>query len=68
MSKLKEMAAKSSITNMLKGNHFSICCVDDVANMFGQKAGGDAYSILKTLHCVNFQDMQNQIKLNHAIN
>jgi hypothetical protein len=62
MDKIKEMAARSSINNMLKSNHFSICAVDKVADMYGQKAGGEAYQILSALHCVDYSEMEEELR------
>ena len=63
MHELKELAAITALNQMMKGGHFSICTIDNVANMLGVNCRGmEAYTILSTLHCVDFGKMPPELR------
>lgn len=54
---IKQLAAIEFMNKMMRGGHFSICTVDEIAKMFGINPDPEAYRILRTLHCVDFSAM-----------
>ena len=56
-TELKLMAAQAALHKMLAGSSFSICTMDRIIEMMGIKPNRDAYEILHTLHCVNYNQM-----------
>jgi hypothetical protein len=56
-TELKLMAAQAALQKMLAESSFSICTIDRIADMMGIKPNHEAYSILRTLHCVNYNQM-----------
>lgn len=54
---LKLMAAQAALTKLVSGGHFSICTIDTIAKMLGVKPEREAYQILHTLHCVDYNQM-----------
>lgn len=61
MADLKQQAAVSALNKMMAGGHFNICTVREIAEMFGVMAEPEAMSILKTLHCVDFNKMPREL-------
>lgn len=59
---IKRLAAQTAISHMFSGGYFSICTVDTIATMFEIPTGGEAYRILRTLHCVKFRDMPEDLQ------
>lgn len=53
-----EAAAITALNKMLKDGHFSICTIDAVAEMLRVNSRNtEEYRILRTLHCVSYNDM-----------
>jgi hypothetical protein len=61
MSELKIMAAQAALTKMVASSHFSICTIDTICKMLGVKPDREAYEILHTLHCVDYNQMPPQL-------
>lgn len=61
MSDLKVMAAEAALKKMVQGSHFSICTLDTIIKMMDVKPDRDAYSILHTLHCVDYNQMRPEL-------
>lgn len=62
MSDLKILAAKAAIAKMIKRQCIYISDIDQVRSMLGlPKGSGEAYEILKTIHCVNFDEMDPEL-------
>lgn len=57
MSELKVMAAEAALKKMVQGSHFSICTLDTIIKMMEVNPDRDAYNILHTLHCVDYNLM-----------
>lgn len=49
--------ANNILNRMMGEGHFSICDVDKAAQLLGAKPQGEAYEVLRKLHCVNWRDM-----------
>lgn len=62
MDEMKQMVAMTALNKMMVGGHFSICTIDSIAEMLGVDPKGDAYRMLRPLHCVNFADMPSELK------
>jgi hypothetical protein len=60
--KLKQMAAIAALNKMMKQGHFSICTIDSVGKALGVSVQCESYSILSTLHCVDFLDMPPELR------
>lgn len=61
MSQLKLMAAEAALKKMVQSSHFSICTIDTIAQMMDLKPDRDAYAILRTLHCVDYNQMSPEL-------
>jgi hypothetical protein len=53
--------AAFQIEQMLKKGTFYITDIKEAAELMGHTPGGDAYNKLRSLHCVNFGDMPDEI-------
>jgi hypothetical protein len=51
---LKRLSAETALNNMMSEPHFSICAIDAAAKVLGINAGGEAYDILRPLHCIKW--------------
>ena len=47
---------------MLKSNYFDVCTVDSVCKLIGAKSSGAAYDMLRTLHCVHYSEMPQEVR------
>ena len=54
---LKELAAVTALNDMMGKGWFSICTIDNVGQMLGRNPRGEAYDILRSLHCIHFDKM-----------
>lgn len=54
---LKLLAAKAALDKMFKDGYFSISTIDRIADMLSVHVKGETYSMLHTLHCVHYKDM-----------
>ena len=61
MDKLKQIAALTSLNDMMKKGWMNICTVDAVAELLGVNPKCEAYAILKPLHCVSFDKMPEEL-------
>lgn len=62
MDEMKQMVAMTALNKMMIGGHFNICAIDSIADMLGVDPKGEAYRMLRPLHCVNFADMPAELK------
>ena len=61
MSELKAMAAEAALKKMVQDKHFSICTLDTIVSMMDVKPDREAYNILRTLHCVDYNQMSPEL-------
>jgi len=61
MSDIKVMAATAALQKMLTQKYFDICTIDNIIKMLGIVPDREAYSILHTLHCVDYDQMQPEL-------
>ena len=50
-------AAAHSIQKMFNGNHFSICTIQDCANLCGLVIQRERMMVYQAIHCVNWNEM-----------
>lgn len=62
MNDLKKMAAMTALNNMLADHHFNICAIDSVCKLLGVPASGEAYNLLRTLHCIDYAEMPQELR------
>lgn len=62
MSDLKKLSAVTAVNDMLRKGYANICTIDTIARMLGADPKGDAYNILRTLHCVEFSTMPPELR------
>lgn len=62
MDDLKQLAAMTALNEMLAGNHFSICTIDNVGKLLGVNPKGEAYDTLSTLHCIDYSKMPAKLR------
>lgn len=59
----QKQACVVSLHNMLVvKNHFDICALDKIASVLGVKLGGPDYAALRTLHCVDWGQMPDELR------
>lgn len=61
MDNLKQVVALTSLNDMMRKGYMSICVIDSVGEMLGINPKCEAYSILRPLHCVNFDKMPKEL-------
>lgn len=57
MDDIKQIAAMTSLNSMFQKGYFDICTIDSVGKMLSINPKGNAYDILRTLHCIHFVKM-----------
>ncbi len=55
------MAAKTAILKLVSESYFSISAIDSINEMTKRVPDGDAYRILRTLHCCHYRDMPKEL-------
>jgi hypothetical protein len=55
-------AAETAVRKCLNADHFSICTIDKVIKLLGRVPDSQAYRILSTVHCVDYKDMDVQLR------
>lgn len=54
----ERLAVEQAIKQLFRNRHFSICLVDQIGEMLGTNPSqSPLYPFLRSLHCVNFSDM-----------
>lgn len=53
----KALVAITALNKMFESGSFSICTIDNVAQMLGVIPDAEAYETLRSLHCVDWQKM-----------
>jgi len=59
---LKKQAAVVAVNTMLASERFSICTVREVCEMLGGDTNCEEYTLLRTLHCIDYAKMTPEIK------
>jgi hypothetical protein len=61
-SELKALVVKSAMRKMMQQGYFDICTVDKCLDLLGIAPVNEAYKMLRTLHCVNYNAMEPAIQ------
>jgi hypothetical protein len=59
---LAHLSILTSLNKMMTTSHFDICTVDAAIKVLGSTPDGQAYKILRHLHCVNWMDMPRELR------
>lgn len=59
---LKELAAVTALNAMMAKGWMDICTIRSVAEMLGRDPRGDAFEILRSLHCISFDKMSKELR------
>jgi hypothetical protein len=62
MTDLKQLAAITALNEMMAGSHFNVCTIDRIGKMLDINPKGEAYEVLHTLHCINWEKMPKQLR------
>lgn len=63
MSELKLKIAALALNEMMRSSFFSICAVNDAADVLGCNAKLSAhYDSLRALHCINWRNMPKEVR------
>ena len=61
MTNIEILVCKTALKKMEKDGYFSICVIDNILKMSNGVPNGKLYQMLRTLHCVNFSDMPEEL-------
>lgn len=61
-AQLSHLSVLTALNKMMTGSHFDICTVDSAIKTLGTVPDGQAYKILRPLHCVNWMDMPAELR------
>lgn len=59
---LIQAAVISSLNRMMKGRRFDICTVRDAAELLGVDPHGEAYRVLRTQHCAEWDTIPQELR------
>lgn len=62
MNEFHKKAAITSLKKMFEGRHFSICTIDTLCKLTGCIPDAKDYQALSALHCVNWSDMDSELR------
>lgn len=63
MDNLQQMAAMTALNQMMEKGWMDICTIDSIAKMLGINCDGmPAHRMLRTLHCVHFNKMPQDLQ------
>jgi hypothetical protein len=62
VSDIKQMAALTALNDMMQKGYVCICTIDKIGEMLGINPKGESHTILRTLHCVHFEKMPQELK------
>jgi hypothetical protein len=61
MTSLEKLAIEAALRKMFAGSYFDICTVDCALRLLGVPQGSATYTLLRTLHCVHFAQMDPEL-------
>lgn len=62
LTETKRLVVTAAITTLLEKNYFSICELDKCIELVGARKDGDAYKLLRALHCVHYSKMGQELR------
>lgn len=57
MSDIKMLTVQAALRKLTEQSYFDICAIDKIVKLLDVKPDADAYAILNTLHCVDYNKM-----------
>ena len=63
MTEVQAECCKLALKKMMAGGHFDITVVNDVLRITGGIPDGDDYQSLRLLHCMNFRDFSQRMRM-----
>ena len=61
-NQLKHLSVLTALNKMLRSSYFDICTLDAAIKVLGTIPDGQAYTILRPLHCVHWCDMPRELR------
>jgi hypothetical protein len=61
MTQLQQMATEAALAKMVSSSHFDICTIDSICKMMNLVPDRETYALLRTLHCVNYDQMRPEL-------
>ena len=61
-TQLAQLSVLTALNKMMRDSHFDICVVDAAVKALGAQPEGRAYQILRTVHCVQWGDMPQELR------
>jgi hypothetical protein len=58
----RRMVVETTLKKLLDARHFSICELDKILEIIGSRQSGEAYKLLSALHCINYSDMNQELR------
>ncbi len=58
----RRLVVEQSLNCLLNERHFSICRLNDIADVLGANRNTDAFRLLRTLHCMDYTAMTPQMR------
>lgn len=62
MDDLKQLAAMTALNKMLASHYFDITTIDRIGDMLSINPRGEAYTVLRTIHCVHYDEMPKPLR------
>lgn len=62
LPELKKMVVQTAMKKLFDEKYFSICTVRKIAELIGAPKRGAAWSMLETLHCIDYADMPDELR------
>jgi hypothetical protein len=59
---LSHLSVLTALNKMMTSNRFDICTVDDAIKVLSSTPDGQAYKILRPLHCIHWMDMPRELR------
>lgn len=66
----RQLVVQTALDHLFTQSHFSICQLDSVLKIINAPQGSDAYTLLRSLHCVDYAKMPRDLRdrIPHLVN
>lgn len=58
----KQLVAQQAISRLFTERHFSVCTLDEIIKLTGAQRDSEARRLLGALHCINWSDMDPELR------
>ncbi len=58
----KKLVIRDAVNKLFNTRYFDICTVRDILDALGRSQNTTAFKLLKTLHCMNYEDMSEELR------